>query len=289
MILREVSFGSTFHLRRKGIVGTATFLATRDGRGLTDRSNDGTFVLTFFISSQIYCQLWHHLWIFWVLALCPLPTWLVGQTILTKQAMYNYLNTSLQKIDLMKRTCHPSRRYKLSKVIHNMFYTMLGVVQFTVWEAIFVHCYATNRLPYLTDQQALSSPWNMALFLLAAFWVPLYRDGLHIYRQNVINILFVYRELHFYFAHRFIHIKAVYKYVHALHHRYKSEATINKTSTSITITITITFTRCTTIMVDYILHDVRNTDIEPFAGLSMHPVEHLYYYRLEPSTYFVNF
>ena len=24
----------------------------------------------------------------------------------------------------------------------------------------------------------------------------------------------------------------------------------------------------------------RNTDIEPFAGLSMHPVEHLYYYRL---------
>ena len=120
-----------------------------------------------------------------------------------------------------------------------MFYTMLGVVQFTVWEAIFVHCYATNRLPYLSDQQALSSPWNMELFLLAAFWVPLYRDGLHIYRQNVINILIVYRELHFYFAHRFIHIKAVYKYVHALHHRYKSKATINKTSTPITITITI--------------------------------------------------
>ena len=40
----------------------------------------------------------------------------------------------------------------------------------------------------------------------------------------------------------FIPIKAVYKYVHSLHHR--------------------------------------NTDIEPFAGLSMHPVEHLYYYRL---------
>ena len=79
----------------------------------------------------------------------------------------------------------------------------------------------------------------MVLFVLALFWVPLYR------------------EFHFYFAHRFIHIKvyrsrniklhqnllkAVYKYVHSLHHR--------------------------------------NTDIEPFAGLSMHPVEHLYYYRL---------
>ena len=60
------------------------------------------------------------------------------------------------------------------------------------------------------------------MFILAAFWVPLYR------------------ELHFYFAHRFIHIKAMYKYIHSLHHR--------------------------------------NTDIEPFAGLCMHPVEHLYYY-----------
>lgn len=60
------------------------------------------------------------------------------------------------------------------------------------------------------------------MFIVAAFWVPLYR------------------ELHFYFAHRFIHIKAMYKYIHSLHHR--------------------------------------NTDIEPFAGLCMHPVEHLYYF-----------
>ena len=60
------------------------------------------------------------------------------------------------------------------------------------------------------------------MFCLAAFWVPLYR------------------EIHFYFSHRLIHIKALYKYIHSVHHR--------------------------------------NTDIEPFAGLSMHPVEHLYYY-----------
>ena len=49
-----------------------------------------------------------------------------------------------------------------------------------------------------------------------------------------------FREVHFYFAHRFIHIRALYKYVHSLHHR--------------------------------------NTDIEPFSGLCMHPIEHLYYY-----------
>ena len=95
-----------------------------------------------------------------------------------------------------------------------MWYSFLGVVQYTVWEAIYIHCLATKRLPYLNDQEAFSSPWNTMVFCLAAFWVPLYRS------------------FHFYFAHRFIHIKAMYKYIHSLHHR--------------------------------------NTDIEPFAGLSMH-------------------
>ena len=41
----------------------------------------------------------------------------------------------------------------------------------------------------------------------------------------------VWRGAHFYFAHRFVHIRAIYKYVHSLHHR--------------------------------------NGDIEPFAGLCM--------------------
>ena len=50
----------------------------------------------------------------------------------------------------------------------------------------------------------------------------------------------MYRDFHFYWAHRFIHIRVLYKYVHSLHHR--------------------------------------NTDIDPFSGLCMHPVEHLYYY-----------
>eukprot|EP00466_Bigelowiella_natans_P002817 jgi/Bigna1/130471/aug1.11_g5179 len=50
----------------------------------------------------------------------------------------------------------------------------------------------------------------------------------------------LYREVHFYVVHRFEHIRCVYRWIHSLHHR--------------------------------------NTDIEPFAGLCMHPIEHLYYY-----------
>ena len=154
------------------------------GLQVTDQSNNSTFVLTF-------CHFFSDL-----LSTLPSPLDILGSgtvpsTNLVGRTDHSYQKGNVQllkyikvqKVDLMKRTCHPSRRYKLSKVIHNMFYTMLGVVQFTVWEAIFVHCYATNRLPYLTNQQALSSPWNMALFLLAAFWVPLYRDVLHIYAK----------------------------------------------------------------------------------------------------------
>ena len=112
-----------------------------------------------------------------------------------------------------------------------MWYCFLGVVQLTAWEAIFIYCWATKRLPYLSDEAAFSSSnhyWNLTMFVLCAFWVP------------------IYREFHFYFAHRFIHIKALYKYIHSLHHR--------------------------------------NTDIEPFSGLCMHPLEHLYYFScLGPS------
>jgi sterol desaturase/sphingolipid hydroxylase (fatty acid hydroxylase superfamily) len=49
-----------------------------------------------------------------------------------------------------------------------------------------------------------------------------------------------WRSIHFYFAHRFLQYTPMYKQVHSLHHR--------------------------------------NTDIEPFSGLCMHPVEHLYYF-----------
>ncbi len=56
----------------------------------------------------------------------------------------------------------------------------------------------------------------------------------------VLMAIPVWRSIHFYFAHRLLHYGPLYQQVHSLHHR--------------------------------------NTDIEPFSGLCMHPVEHLYYY-----------
>mmetsp|Transcript_96142 Transcript_96142/g.170628 ORF Transcript_96142/g.170628 Transcript_96142/m.170628 type:complete len:494 (+) Transcript_96142:67-1548(+) len=121
-----------------------------------------------------------------------------------------------------KRPFNPDRQYKISKVAHNFFYTALGVLQWTIWEAAAMHCWATGRLPYITDAESFGTAWGFLAFVAACLGVAVWRD------------------FHFYFAHRFIHIKFLYKYVHSLHHR--------------------------------------NTDIEPFAGLSMHPIEHLFYF-----------
>eukprot|EP00930_Biecheleria_cincta_P042374 TRINITY_DN2914_c0_g1_i2.p1 TRINITY_DN2914_c0_g1~~TRINITY_DN2914_c0_g1_i2.p1 ORF type:complete len:504 (+),score=62.29 TRINITY_DN2914_c0_g1_i2:53-1564(+) len=134
----------------------------------------------------------------------------------------SFWHVTLYLLGCGKRPFNADRTYRLSKVVHNAFYNVLGVVQWTVWEAVAMHCWATDRLPYITDAESFGTRWGFAAFVGACFGVALWR------------------ELHFYFAHRFIHMKFLYKYVHSLHHR--------------------------------------NTDIEPFAGLSMHPIEHLFYF-----------
>ena len=135
---------------------------------------------------------------------------------------YGLWHAALYVWRLSKRKFNPkSGGPSMSRFIHNIWYTNIGTLQWTFWEVLFIHCYATNKIAYVSDAQILSSPIEMGKL---CFW-----------------ILFVpfYREVHFYFTHRFIHFRVLYKYVHSVHHR--------------------------------------NTDPEPFSGMTMHPVEHMYY------------
>jgi sterol desaturase/sphingolipid hydroxylase (fatty acid hydroxylase superfamily) len=135
---------------------------------------------------------------------------------------FGFWHVSLYGLGWAKRKFNPASRPSPQRVAHNVWYTTLGVAQWTVWEACFVHCFATGRIPHVSDAAAFATAEGAARFVACFFLVPLFRD------------------LHFYFAHRLIHVRCLYKYVHALHHR--------------------------------------NTDIEPFSGLCMHPIEHLYYF-----------
>jgi len=114
---------------------------------------------------------------------------------------------------------------------HNLWYWSLGIVQWTWWEAVMVRLWATGVVDYASLDAILSDRYLLALNL---FWVA---------------AIPVWRDVHFYIAHRFLHIRSIYTYVHKLHHR--------------------------------------NADPEPFSGMTMHPVEHLYYFSnaFTPSLY----
>ena len=104
-------------------------------------------------------------------------------------------------------------------LLHNVFYTTLGTIQWSLTEVAFIYCYMMGRLSYHPLFSSTASTLRLIIWCLA---VPVYRD------------------VHFYFCHRVLHTRFLYKYFHTIHHR--------------------------------------NTDTEPFSGLCMHPTEHLYYF-----------
>lgn len=114
------------------------------------------------------------------------------------------------------------RKYSAEKVMHNIFWSISGIAIWTVFDNVFAFLWASNRLSYMNDLTSFSSYRGLFLFAVVLAAIPLWRD------------------IHFYFAHRLLHFRPLFVQCHSLHHR--------------------------------------NTDIEPFAGLCMHPVEHLYYY-----------
>jgi sterol desaturase/sphingolipid hydroxylase (fatty acid hydroxylase superfamily) len=143
-----------------------------------------------------------------------------------------FWHVSLYFWNWAKRPFIKDRPYNLEKVFHNMFWSISGIAIWTLFDNVFAFLWATGRLPYISDKTSFSTTEGFIKFALATMLVPVWRDA------------------HFYFAHRLLHFKPLYMQVHSLHHR--------------------------------------NTDIEPFSGLCMHPMEHLYYYAcILPSLVFV--
>jgi sterol desaturase/sphingolipid hydroxylase (fatty acid hydroxylase superfamily) len=159
--------------------------------------------------------------------------WFVQRSILNTSVMlayYGFWHTTLYGLHWAKRPFAQGRIYRWSRTLHNMWYCLLGVLQWTAWELIMVYSYSSGRIGFQANTDIFKSPLDFFKFFLAAISVP------------------VFREIQFFFAHRFIHLRGLYKYIHALHHR--------------------------------------NTDVEPFSGLCMSPAEHLYYISsIAPSVY----
>ncbi len=127
--------------------------------------------------------------------------------------------------DALKLTPRPlatdTRRFRFrDQVRDNMFYALVyGVPTFTAYEVFTYWLFANGHLGlFEIASPVLFWGWFAALLVVAP----------------------VIHALHFYFAHRLLHVRMLYRTVHALHHR--------------------------------------NIEVGPWSGLAMQPVEHILYF-----------
>lgn len=105
------------------------------------------------------------------------------------------------------------------QVFDNMFWTLVsGVPIWTAYEAFMLWMFSNGYIPYMSWSE--HPVYNVALLLIIPLW----------------------RELHFYTAHRTLHVPVFYRWFHKLHHN--------------------------------------NVNILPWSGLAMHPVEHVFYFSV---------
>lgn len=135
---------------------------------------------------------------------------------------FAFWHVALYVYKLANRPFIKDRTYNVDKLVHNVFWTTSGIVIWAAVENVYCYLWASGRLTYIPDVTSFGTYTGVLYFALAMAGIP------------------VWRSIHFYFAHRFLHFTPLYRQAHSLHHR--------------------------------------NTDPEPFSGLCMHPVEHLYYY-----------
>jgi hypothetical protein len=104
---------------------------------------------------------------------------------------FGFWHVALYALGWGSRPFNPKRDYKFSKLAHNAFYSTLGALQWTVWEVTFVYIYKTRRLPHAPSPTFSSSSDGVPALIAWSFLVPLIRD------------------LHFYFAHRFMSVFSI--------------------------------------------------------------------------------
>ena len=74
--------------------------------------------------------------------------------IILMQVYYEFWYVTLYVRGWAKRKYAAVWRPPLAQRAHNIFYSLLGVLQWTAIECAFLHCYATGRLPCVSAWRA---------------------------------------------------------------------------------------------------------------------------------------
>ena len=88
-----------------------------------------------------------------------------------------FWHVTLYFLEWAKRPFIPNRVYNFGKVLHNMFYSLSGVVIWVGFENVFAYLWATGRLPYLSNDVAFTTRWGMVNFLAGIALIPVWRDA----------------------------------------------------------------------------------------------------------------
>ena len=115
-------------------------------------------------------------------------------------AYYSLFHIGLWRLGWGKRKYLADVYPTAGNMRHNLFYWSLGILQWTLWDCVMIRLWATGKVPYTSNAELLSSWRSLVLNVFAVFMTPCWRDT------------------HFYIVHRFSHLRAVYKFVHSLHH-----------------------------------------------------------------------
>jgi len=151
-----------------------------------------------------------------------------GLILLLFGGLHLYFYVYRKQDDDLRFTTEPfatnSRRFKFGdQVRDNMFHTLVyGVPVFTAFEVVTYWGFANGYLGFPGLELASSPVLFWGWFVVALLLAP------------------VIHAIHFYFGHRLLHVRFLYKHVHGLHHH--------------------------------------NVEVGPWSGLSMHPVEHIIYF-----------
>lgn len=133
------------------------------------------------------------------------PRWVVDRIVVNFAVAlpyYGFWHYSLYHASLAGRKYQPSGgRPTSANMVHTLFFWILGVLQWVAWECLMVRLWATGKVGFLSAAEVLASPAALATNVLWVLLVPLWRD------------------VHFFIAHQFLHLRGLQKFVHGVHHR----------------------------------------------------------------------
>ena len=104
----------------------------------------------------------------WVLYRCAINTFIM-------LTYFGFWSLTLYSLGFGTRKFNPDHVTGAGRMFHNLWYCILGSVQLGLWEALLMHCYATGKLEYISNEEAFATPGNIARVVFWTLAVPLYR------------------------------------------------------------------------------------------------------------------